>query len=346
MPVELDLHPDDLLHRARVHRPLSRDEELYLEAHLRDCATCRFVRDAGRAFDGEAAEGPPIQMEAIIDRTMHALRAHAARARRPMPRRLAAGAVAVVAMVGGVAFAGYWGSRHPLRERATITAPAVAPAPAARRRHAPRSQAGDLPVTAPPPVAPPPVVAAPVVPLPVAAPPVAAPPALMPPVASSTVDRSPPGAAARGPSAPARRIALVRTPADADADTPARLFETANRERRQGDAAAAEAAYAALWTRFRGSREALASRAIAGQWTLDRGQPRAAIALFHQYLAAAPTGDLEEDVLVGLADAHDRLGDAASAIAAWRRLLSEHPASVHAARARAGLRRLQRGAVP
>jgi TolA-binding protein len=117
----------------------------------------------------------------------------------------------------------------------------------------------------------------------------------------------------------------------------------ANRARRQGDTASAEAAYDALWSKFRASPEAVASRAIAGQWMLDRGMLRAAIALFRQYLAAAVRGELEEDVLVGLADAHESNGDRAAAVAIWARLLAEHPRSVHAERAREGLRRLQAG---
>ena len=47
MAIDLDLHPDDLLHRARRARPLSQDEQVHLEAHLRDCWTCRFVRTPG-----------------------------------------------------------------------------------------------------------------------------------------------------------------------------------------------------------------------------------------------------------------------------------------------------------
>ena len=79
---------------------------------------------------------------------------------------------------------------------------------------------------------------------------------------------------------------------------------------------------------------------------LHRGKPRAAIVLFRQYLAAAATGELEEDVLVGLADAHELGGDRSTAVGIWRRLLAEHPRSVHAERARDGLRRLQAGTAP
>jgi TolA-binding protein len=299
MAIEIDVHPDDLLHRTRHARPLSRHEQLHLDAHLRDCSTCRFIRDAGVAFDAEAqaSESAPAQVDALVERTMLGLRGPA-RARRALPRRFAAGAMTVVAMIGGVAFAGYWGTRHPSPAHEAVVTRAV-PAPAAPRHRA----AADA--------APAPMPAA------------AAPPAAVP--------------------AP-RRLAMARRPEEIE--TAARLFARANRARRQGDVTAAETAYAALWSRFRTSAEALASRAIAGQWLLDRGKPRSAIALFRQYLAAASQGELQEDVLVGLADAHAALGDRAAADAAWRRLLAEHPGSVHAERAREGLRRSQPGTAP
>jgi TolA-binding protein len=298
MPIDLDVHPDDLLHRARRARPLSRDEHLHLEAHLRDCSTCRFVRDAGRAFDGETTESSPAQVGALVDRTMQRL-GNPARVRRALPRRLAAGAMTVVAMIGGVAFAGYWGSRHPPPSHEAV-APRVTTPPAPQHRAVPVA----VPVFGP-------------------AAPAAAPGSLVP---------------------AGRRVALARRPDDVE--TAAHLFEVANRARRQGDIAAAETAYDVLWSKFRASPEALASRAIAGQWMLDRGKLRAAIALFQQYLAAPARGELEEDVLVGLADAHQLSGDRSTAVGIWRRLLAEHPRSVHAERAREGLRRLQAGTAP
>ena len=318
MAIDVDVHPDDLLHRARRVRPLSQDEQLYLDAHLRDCSTCRFVRDAGRAFDGEAIATGPASLDGLVERTMQRLR-HPGRVRRTMPRRLAAGAMTVVAMIGGVAFASYWGSRHP--------APAPEPIPtraaalqAVRKHHVGALQRED-------------VAAAPVADL-----------VLVPVVATIPVgDRAAPSAP-RGAAPASRRLALARRPDDGE--TAARLFEAANRARRQGDVTAAETAYETLWAKFRTTSEAITSRAIAGQWMLDRHKPRAAIALFRQYLRAASRGELEEDVLVGLADAHELAGERSAAGAVWRRLLADHPGSVHAARARDGLRRAQPGTVP
>ena len=299
MAIDLDIHPDDLLHRARRARPLSREEQFHLEAHLRDCSTCRFVRDAGRAFDSETTESAPAQLDALVELTMQRLR-NPARARRALPRRLAAGAMTVIVMIGGVAFAGYWGSRHPRPVPEAVAPLATNPPATPKHRGVP--------------------------------------------IAVPVFDAAPPAAAPRGLVPAARRVALARRPDDVE--TARHLFEVANRARRQGDSAAAETAYDALWSKFRASPEALASRATEGQWMLDQGKPRAAIALFRQYLAAAPTGELEEDVLVGLADAHESSGDRPAAVGTWRRLLAEHPRSVHAGRARDGLRRLQAGAAP
>jgi TolA-binding protein len=311
MAIDLDIHPDDLLHRARRQRALTRDEQLHLEAHLRDCATCRFVRDAGHAFDGEVTEAAPAYLQGLVDQTMQHLRAEPGHRRWPRPRRLAAGAVTFVVMIGGFAFAGYWGARHPPRAPDVVAPPAMT-TPARSHRDA-FAAANDVP-----------------------------------PASSPPVDRgSAVGAAAlasRDPALSRRRLALARQAADVD--TAARLFAVANRARRRGDAAAAEAAYDTLWTNFRASREAVTSRAVAGQWMLDRGRSRAAIQLFQQYLAAAPTGELAEDVLVGLADAEEASGDPRAAAVTRRRLLAEHPGSVHAERARDGLRRSPSGAPP
>jgi TolA-binding protein len=320
---QLDVHPDDLLHKARRQLALSMDERLFLGEHLRDCAVCRLIRDAGRAFDSEAAAGAPAETQALVERTMRRL---GSSTRRSRPRRLAAGAMTLAVMVGGVAFAGYWGSRHaPPAIEAVTSWP-----------HGAGSWPGDLaeapaPAEAAPPAeAPPPSVA----PGPPADPP--GPPAAAPVPAT--------GAPAPDTGAPHLRAASRRLARMAE--TPAQLFAAANRARREGDVAAADKAYAELWARFRASREAIAARAICGQWMLDRGQPRAAIALFRQYLVDAPAGDLEEDVLVGLAEAHERSGGSPAAIGAWRRLLSEHPTSVHADRAQQSLRRLDPGTGP
>jgi TolA-binding protein len=307
----VDVHPDHLLHEARL-RPLSADEQRHLSAHLADCLTCRFVRDAGHAFDAEAAVGGAVPLDALVDRTMTALRAQNRRAPPSRPRRLAAGMLTGIAMLGGVAVAGYWGARHPMPTAAPIPlSPGAAPVP-----HGHRGE--PAPAGAP--------AAAPAAPAPLA----------------SAVRNGPP----RTPRPPGAARGLVLASRSESLDSAAALFAAANRARRQGQTAEAEAACRRLWTRFHGSQEALTSHAIFGTWMLDRGQPRAAVTLFSQYLAEAPDGDLEEDVLVGLAEALERAGDPAGAGATWQRLLVEHPKSVHLDRARAALARLRAGAPP
>ncbi|HVY37135.1 MAG TPA: zf-HC2 domain-containing protein, partial [Polyangia bacterium] len=125
---ELDVHPDDLLHRARGAEALSPEERAYVDAHLQDCGTCRFVLAAGRAFDAEATEPSSVKadrlaVDRLVARTL--LRTGADRGgRRWRPgwsfwpssrRRLAVAALGAALMLGGVAFAGYWGVRHPLQ---------------------------------------------------------------------------------------------------------------------------------------------------------------------------------------------------------------------------------------
>jgi len=215
------------------------------------------------------------------------------------------GAMTLVVMVGGVAFAGYWGARFRPSPAPAVVAPRAPSAPPSRKHHAAASSRTEVDVAPDPPAD--------------GAPPV--------------VDRSPPASASHRAVTTARTLALAH-----HADTPASLFEAANRARRRGDTAAADAAYEAVLTKYPTSREALTSRAVVGQWMLDRGQPRAAISLFRRYLADAPTGDMEEDVLFGLSVAQEAIGESAAAAVTRRRLLAEHPASVHAERASKGLR--------
>jgi hypothetical protein len=310
---ELDVHPDDLLHRARGAGGLSREEQLYVDAHLQDCGTCRFLLNAGRAFDAEATERSPVKLGRLVDSALQRTGMDRGRRARRPSRRLAVAGLAAAVMLGGVAFAGYWGVRH--QDRGTASRPTsvftTAPAPLPRARRS---------VERLPPV----------------------------PLDESTTGASPtaPPVAApvRTTAPPVRRVALRRAPRAPD--TAAGLFAAANRARRTGDVAAATSAYDTLWERFRGSPEALASRAICGRWMLDRGLPAAAIPLYREYLAASPAGSLNEEALVGLALAEEQTGQPGTATQTWRRLLAEHPLSVHAARARARIRALDAGGPP
>ena len=144
---ELDVHPDDLLHRARGDGALSRDEQAYVDAHVQDCRTCRFLLDAGRAFDAEAtAPSPVIKLDRLVARTLRRTGMDRGRRSRQPSRRLAAAGLGAALMLGGVAFAGYWGMHHPAREPAPLAA-SVAPtpvrAPRPARKGAPAPSAPD-----------------------------------------------------------------------------------------------------------------------------------------------------------------------------------------------------------
>jgi hypothetical protein len=118
-----------------------------------------------------------------------------------------------------------------------------------------------------------------------------------------------------------------------ESPTAAALFAQATSARRRGQEHEALMAYERLWTRFRHSAEARASRLSCGRWLLDRGENARAATHFRQYLAGGD-GELEEESLVGLALASARLGRPADERAAWQRLVATHPASAHGSYAR------------
>ncbi|MES1205981.1 MAG: hypothetical protein ABUS79_08585, partial [Pseudomonadota bacterium] len=140
MPHELDVHPDDLLHRARGAGALSPDEQRYVDAHVQDCGTCRFVLDAGRAFDAEAAEPSPVKLDRLVARTLRRTGMDRGRRSRLPSRRLAVAGLGAALMLGGVAFAGYWGVHHPARPPVPVEVSA-APAPSGK---SPRKRGPDL----------------------------------------------------------------------------------------------------------------------------------------------------------------------------------------------------------
>ena len=120
--------------------------------------------------------------------------------------------------------------------------------------------------------------------------------------------------------------------------TAAALFERAGTLRREGRADAAVAAYRRLQATFPDARETALSFALAGQLLLERGRPKEALAQFDRHPKAG--GDVGEEALAGRADALERLGRNADAVAAWKSLLERYPGSIYAARARARLAQL------
>ncbi len=206
MPHEVDVHPDDLLHRARGDRALSRDEQAYVDAHVQDCGTCRFLLDAGRAFDAEAAApSPVIKLDRLVARTLRRTGMDRGRRSRQPSRRLAVAGLGAALMLGGVAFAGYLG-RASSGARAGPLVVVAAPMPPRAPRSARRGLRGTL----------------------------STPDDDSPAAADSEAAPAPAPARSRPTAPPGRRLALKRAP-QAPA-TAGALFAAANRARRLGDA--------------------------------------------------------------------------------------------------------------
>jgi TolA-binding protein len=135
----------------------------------------------------------------------------------------------------------------------------------------------------------------------------------------------------------------VRVPPPPDVPvTAAELFRDANAERRSGNVDKAVDLYAALEKQFPASSETQASRVSLGRLLLDRQRdPKGALAQFDAYLSSRSTDStLAEEARLGRALAFQRLGQPTAERAAWQDLLTEHPQSLHAARAKERLRAL------
>jgi hypothetical protein len=118
------------------------------------------------------------------------------------------------------------------------------------------------------------------------------------------------------------------------------LFAQAAAERAAGRPAAALRLYAELAGSFPLSPEGKAARVIKGRLELDRGEAGAALNDFDGYLALG-SGPLEEEALVGRAEALHGLARSAEEPAAWRRLIDKFPYTAHARRAAARIAALR-----
>lgn len=115
--------------------------------------------------------------------------------------------------------------------------------------------------------------------------------------------------------------------------TAGELFRDASAARRGGDFELARALYAELQTKYPASEEASVSRVSLGKLLLAKGRAREADQQFRSYLSSGRK-NLEEEALVGRADALGRLGEKGEERRVWEALLRSHPSSVYAARAR------------
>ena len=121
----------------------------------------------------------------------------------------------------------------------------------------------------------------------------------------------------------------------------AELLARANRARQLGQHGRAVRTYRRLQRRYPRSREAVVSRVSLGRVLLDyQRDARGALANFERYLRGAGDGVLAEEARLGRAVALERLGRRTSAREAWQDLLTRHPRSPQAARARRHLARL------
>ena len=100
--------------------------------------------------------------------------------------------------------------------------------------------------------------------------------------------------------------------------------------------------YRQLQQQFPGTREETTSRVLLARLLLDRGEEIGqSFALFTRYLAETPNGTLAEEARLGRALALQRLGRAHEERQAWQELLTYHPNSIHAERARKRLDELR-----
>jgi transmembrane sensor len=162
----------------------------------------------------------------------------------------------------------------------------------------------------------------------------AAEPTLLPPAAPTVVAEPaslPPPAAPEPAAKPARK---TREPVE----TASELFQRANRERMEGHAQAAAAAYEKLRKSYpRDARAGLAAFEL-GRIRLDTlHDPQAALTAF-EFALAHPRGFVVEDAEALKIDALSRLGDAVACARARDRFLLQYPKGAQRARVTAACR--------
>lgn len=145
----------------------------------------------------------------------------------------------------------------------------------------------------------------------------------------------PPLPQAEAPSKLDRRTAATpRSHASVEAKkTASDLFRDASQARRAGDFELARSLYTELQANYPNTDEASVSRVSLGKLLLAAGRAREADQQFRSYLSTGRK-TLEEEALLGRADALARLGVSGEERRAWEALLSSHPSSVYATRAR------------
>ena len=290
----------DLVIRSRRGELLA-EEQALLERALQASASLRISHQMGRDFDD--AQRVQAGDDALIARaTERALRGRTRRWRTRQHRSWwLAAAAAFVAL--GAAASVMIVEPQPMQKRA---APGRSPAPASKNTE-PSEPRGASAAQASPKRAPTPVETA-------------------TEATSTTASKQP----------PAEKRAQPTPRSDSSA---AELFREANAKRRVGDLQSASALYSALQAKFPGTNEARVSHVSLGKLHLGAGRAREADRQFRLYLAAGG-GHLNEEALVGRAEALSRLGEMDAERRVWQRLQTSHPASVYRAHARKRLEAL------
>jgi TolA-binding protein len=314
----VDVHPEDLLDREQ-YGLLSSEEQRRLDTHCVQCSACDIVRSVTRDFASErhVNSADPVMLDRLVEAAMGSpmpASAHNAPVSFMPRRRGKPWAVAAVIMFAATGAAASFGSvRRAVVERA------IAPVMRAFADQRPATVAGAaIPKKA-----------------------LAAAPKVFEPVPERIVLPL----ASRAPVAREPAAAVVRPPKpveEAAVPSAEQLLKSINEARRRNDTAQALQLYRRLQREYPGSPEEATSTYTLGRALYESGEDTAgALAMFNRYLAESSNGTLAEEARLGRAQALQRLGRSSEERQAWLDLLSAHPRSVHAERARRRLEQLR-----
>lgn len=295
---------DNRATRAR-QGALSTTEWQEYTTHLAACADCRVTWRVMIDFEQSAAPAPgderlleraaKLALAGSRGRRVHAVRVGAAATITLLAAGVASGAILSRVRRADISVA-HSDPAHPARVRARR------PAASSAIQSVAATEFGALPVPVPAP----------------------APPAL-----AAAEAPQPAGAGAKAMRRAAGPPAAVADHTDApqpSEDAPT-LFARAVIEREQGRTFAALATFRSLQSRFPRSPQGVLSLVSLADLALDTGDAATALVAFEQYLAAAPSGTLVPEALVGRARALTSLGRATEADAVWREIARRFPSS-------------------
>jgi len=332
-----DDHPEEILDRLALNGKLAESEWGDLRQHLAACFPCAVqLRSPIRGMDASAAPAIDAQLDRRVVQTVM-LRSgsgqSAASRRLPSLRRWAPIGIGTL-LLSGTTLAATWWSVH--RDAEVV---ASGPLPLSPGRPATRSGEPSVPPDG-----------------------MGDPTELAPsPGASGVQPGGVPGWAALGPEGTLQRpmrstssgvpgisgrahaghlwhrpsSSTAQAAAPSTSPAASALFARARMERLAGQFDDALATYRRIQHAFPESRECRLSYLVAGRLLLDHARPDLAAVQFDSYLETR--GAASEEALVGHATALRRMGRWSEEAGDWRKLLSEHPTSVYATRARARL---------